>query len=233
MPERDESQSGMGDLASAAHELRRPLGVAFGYLNMLLDGHLGLLTPSQRRAVMQVQAKLTETRHGLEQLVLQGRLEGDSVTPNVRRLDLVQETETAIERARARVELAGGRLRFDRPASAVQVLADSALLARILDNLLDNAIAYADDVPEVTLQAEVAERPLLRVCDGGIGMDPELREQIFARGFRADPTSTRPGSGLGLHLSRRAAHEMGAELSVEWTQPRHGTCFRLELQGTI
>jgi signal transduction histidine kinase len=231
MPNRESSQPGMGDWAEAAHELRRPLGVAQGYLTMLLEGHLGSLADAQRRALLRIQSKLAETQNQLEQQVLQGRLDADAVAPALRRLDLVEVAESAIERAQPRIELAGGSLRFEPPQFGVPAIADSALLARILDNLLDNAITYADGTPQVSVRVGLADGPFLRICDGGAGMDPALRERIFARGFRADPGGGRPGSGLGLYLSRRAAQLMGASLWVEWTQPGEGSCFRLDLKG--
>lgn len=230
MPDCATSPPGKGEWAEVAHELRRPLGVALGYLSMLLEGHLGTLAAPQRRALLQIQSKLTETQSELEQVVLQGRLETDSITPALRPLDLVQEAESAIGRSQARVELRGGSLGLERPDWAVLALADSELLARILDNVLDNAITCAEGAPRVTVEAGMADAPFLRVCDEGPGMDPGLQEQIFWRGFRVDPAGTRPGSGLGLYLSRRAAELMEANLWVEWTQPGGGSCFRLDLK---
>lgn len=223
--------AGVREWAEVTHELRRPLGVAQGYLTMLIEGHLGSLADGQRRALLRIQSKLAETQSQLEQWVLQGRLETDSVTPALRRLDLVREAESAIERAQPRIELQGGSLGFEPPQFRVPAIADSALLARILDNLLDNAITYADGAPQVNVQVDMADGPLVRICDGGMGMDPSLGEQIFERDFRADPAGGRPGSGLGLYLSRRAAELMHAWLWVEWTQPGQGSCFRLDLQG--
>lgn len=230
MPDRASPQPGKGKWAELAHELRRPLGVAQGYLAMLLEGHLGALADSQRQALLHIQSKLSETQNELERLLLEGRLESDAIAPALRRVDLVQEAESAIERTQARVELAGGSLGLERPPSAITALADSGLLARILDNLLENAITYAVGSPRVSVQAGLADAPFLRVCDAGRGIDPGVSEQIFARGFRADPTGSRPGSGQGLYLSRRAAQLMEAQLWVEWTEPGRGSCFRLDLR---
>ena len=228
MPDRPTAPPRRREWAEVTHELRRPLGVALGYLTMLLEGELGSLAAAQRRALLQIQSKLTETQSELEQLVLEGRLETDR--PAMRRLDLVQEAESSIGRTQPRIELAGGSLALERPPSAVLALADSALLARILDNVLGNAITCADGPPRVTVQAGMAHAPFLRIRDEGIGMDPGLHEQIFWRGFHADPTGTRPGSGLGLYLSRQAAQLMEANLWLEWTEPGRGSCFRLDLQ---
>lgn len=224
----DRWQPGMGD---TAHELRRPLGVARAFVEMLLEGKLGTMMDGQRTALLRVQSKLDEALHGLAEELLLSRLEADTLSPTMRDLDLGQEAEAAVERARAQVELAGGTMRFQRPDIRVTAVADRGLLARVLDNLLENAISYADGPPRIDLQAGVAKRPFVRVCDEGVGIHPDLRDRIFDRGFRAHPGGPQSGSGLGLHLSRKAAQAMGGELAVEWTEPGRGSWFRLQLSG--
>ena len=224
----DRWQSGMGE---RAHELRRPLGIARAFVEMLLEGKLGTVMDAQRTALLRVQHKLDEVLHGLEEELMWGRLDADALSPTMCDIDLGQEAGAAVERAKARVELAGGMMSLQRPDARITAVADRGLLARVLDNLLENAVSYADGSPRIDLQAGVAERPFVRVCDEGVGIDPDLRDQIFDRGFRAHPGGSQSGWGLGLHLSRKAAQAMGGELAVEWTKPGQGSCFRLELRG--
>lgn len=228
MPERDRWQSGMGELA---HELRRPLGIARAFVEMLLEGKLGMLMDAQRTALLRVQSKLDEALHGLDEELLLSRLEADVLSPTMHSLDLGQEAEAAVERAQARVDLAEGTLSFQRPDAEITAVGDRGLLAQVLDNLLDNAITYAEGPPRIELQVGNAELPFLRVCDEGVGIGPELRDQIFDRGSRAHPGEPRSGWGLGLHLSRHAAEAMGGELALEWTQLGRGSCFRLKLRS--
>lgn len=227
MSEPEDSEGAIERLREATHEIRRPLGVGLGYLGMLLEGQLGPLSDAQRRAVLQVHGKVTEAHRQLEQQVLLGRLETGSVVPAMRRLDLVGEVELAVARAQAAAELRGATITFNRPRDPIYAFADGALLARILDNILENALNSARGAPRVAVETGVADGPFVRICDEGIGVDPGLREEIFARGFRADPN--RPGSGLGLYLSRQAAEHIGAALRLEWSQPGQGSCFRLDL----
>lgn len=225
----------MGEMA---HELRRPLAVARGLADMLLDHGFGPLTDAQRTALLRIHARIGEALNDLEQQVLLDRHQTGAITPSIHPLDVASEVESAVGRALARIELASGRVTLDAsaragPAGPIMALADRGLLARILDNLLDNAIVCTEGAPRITLEVGVADRPFVRVADQGMGMDPRLREQIFLRGFRSDPSGTRPGSGLGLYLSRRAAEQMGAELWLEWTEPGRGSCFRLDLQRSV
>jgi two-component system, OmpR family, sensor kinase len=226
----EDGERAIEGLREAAHEIRRPLGVALGYLAMLLEGQLGPLSDAHRRAVLQIHGKVTEAHRQLEQQVLLGRLETGSMVPAMRRLDLVGEVEAALARTQAAAELKGATITFDRPSGPIYASADGALLARILDNILENALASARGAPRLAVEAGEADSPFVRICDEGVGVDMELREHIFARGFRAD--SSRPGSGLGLYLSRQAAEHIGASLQLEWSQPGQGSCFRLDLPAS-
>lgn len=226
---------GTGEMA---HELRRPLGVARGLVDMLLAHGLGALTDPQRTALLRIHAKIDEALNDLEQHVLLDRAQTGAITAAIHPLDVAREVELAVGRVLVRIELASGGVTLDASAAAgpdgpIMALADKGLLARILDNLLDNAITCTEGAPQITVEAGIADRPFVRVADQGMGMDPRLREQIFLRGFRSDPSGTRTGSGLGLYLSRRAAEQMGAELWLEWTEPGRGSCFRLDLQRSI
>ena len=218
-----------------AHELRRPLGVARGLVDMLLEQGFGRLTDAQRTALLRIQTKIDEALNDLEQQVLLDRAQTGAITPAMHPLDVAKEVESAVGRVLTRLELASGGVTLNASAGAgvdgpIMALADRGLLARILDNLLDNAITSTEGAPQITVQAGIADRPFVRVADRGMGIDPRLREQIFLRGFRSDPSGTRPGSGLGLYLARQAAEQMAAELWLEWTEPGRGSCFRLDLQ---
>lgn len=227
MSEPQDRERAIERLRDAAHEIRRPLGVGLGYLAMLLEGQLGPLSDAQRRAVLQIHGKVTEAQRQLEQQILLGRLETGSMVPALRRLDLVEEIELALGRAQAAAELRGTTMTFNRPSGPIYTVADGGLLALVLDNILDNAVASAPESPSVVVEVGEAESPFVRICDDGSGVDPALGERIFGRGFRADPS--RPGSGLGLYLSRQAAEHIGASLRLEWSQPGQGSCFRLDL----
>jgi signal transduction histidine kinase len=84
-------------------------------------------------------------------------------------------------------------------------MADPDRIARVLDNLLDNAIRYSPPGGEVKVALENDGSWLAcRVSDAGPGIRPEERELIFERFYRADPARDRDrgGSGLGLAIVR-------------------------------
>lgn len=214
-------------LAGGVHETRRPLALALGYLQMLTDESLGTLTAGQRRAAERIEEKLREARGQLEQLEVLIRL--GVVRTEPRSLALGDVVEGAIHRAQAHADLRRASIE-QRGRRDVHGVADAVLLDRILDNLLDNALTYSDGSARVVAEIGVDGGPFVRVQDNGRGIDTETAQRVFTKWFRGDTTdSSRPGTGLGLYLSREAAQQMGARLELEWTRPGSGTAFRVNL----
>lgn len=222
-------------LAEVTHETRRPLGLARGYVSILLEEQPGPLTAAQRNRLIQVDEKLAEAQAQLDnRLVLLSKLELNEgrAASSLQGVDLLADVERAIERARVRADQASGQLELRHPEPPIRARADSMLLSRVLDNLLENALLYSDGPPQVSVEVGSGngDRPFVRVVDQGAGMSPSIAEEVFAKGFRGDPSGPRPGTGLGLWLSRRAAEQMHARLELESTQEGGGSAFRLELQ---
>ncbi|MER6174653.1 HAMP domain-containing sensor histidine kinase [Streptosporangium sp. NPDC001681] len=103
-------------------------------------------------------------------------------------------------------------------------------LARLLNNLLDNAERHADSAITVALTLE-AGTAVLEVCDDGEGIAPDQREAIFQRFARLEASRRRDagGTGLGLPIARQIAETHGGTLTIEGS-PR-GARFVLRLPG--
>lgn len=194
---------------------------------MLTDESLGELNGAQRRAAERIEEKLLEAQRQLEQLEAMTRLGVlDSDPAPVVLCDAVQ---AAIGRAQAKADLRQGHIELHGNRD-VRGLVDNALLDRILDNLFDNALSYSDEPPRVVAEVGRDGAAFIRVRDAGLGLDRQTAANVFAKWFRGDALdSERPGSGLGLYLSRQAARRMDGDLELEWSEPGVGTSFRLTL----
>lgn len=115
------------------------------------------------------------------------------------------------------------------PALNVRVRGDPDRIAQILSNLLDNAVKYspAGSPIEVSLNV-VGDEAVLWVKDYGLGVPTDERDRLFAPFFRSTRTRELPGTGLGLHISKRLAEQHGGRL---WLEPQsgHGSVFALAL----
>ena len=130
--------------------------------------------------------------------------------------------------------------RYNLPESTVdlrlqpaRVRARAADLEIVFRNLLDNAIKYSGDHPQVEIdtQSDGNGRVIARIGDNGPGIPPKLRRKIFGRFVRlgSELERTKAGTGLGLYLVRTLVKRLGGKIQV-WNRPTgHGTIFEVDL----
>ncbi len=218
-------------LNMAAHELRTPLSVIRGYLDMLQAGNLGELLPNQAAAVGIVVEKSTELSEHVERVLEAARLEAGTRHVAERSVDLAELAAEAVRRAEPRARLAGGELILHCPPQSVRVDAAPDDLRLIIDNLINNALTYSPAPARVELTLTDGGTPELRVADNGVGLPEGQLERVFEQFHRIDNPDFGypPGTGLGLYISRRSAERNGGTLVVEWSVPGEGTVFLLRL----
>lgn len=112
----------------------------------------------------------------------------------------------------------------------VQVRANPQLLARLVINLVENALKYGKESGHVWLSAGCMQGEiLLEVRDDGPGIEAEHQEKIWQRFYQADPShNSETGAGLGLPMVRQIAKIHGGYMSLE-SVPGAGSIFTLHL----
>jgi signal transduction histidine kinase len=219
----------------AAHELRTPLAVIRGYLSLLEDGTYPVPDRTREEAVDTLVQKAQELESLVETLVMAARLEGGTLPSVVAPIDVAQAVREAVERARPRARLEGARIDVRAPEGGVVARADRSHVARILDNLLNNALTYSESPACVTVELRPRDPVEVAVRDLGHGIPPDHHDRVFERFHRVDGVSSRPGAGLGLGLSisRELANLNGGALELERSAPGRGSVFVLRLPGRV
>jgi signal transduction histidine kinase len=218
-------------MSFAVHELRAPLTVTSGYIGMALEGGFGELPKALRDVLAIAQRKSEEAKALAEELLTVARLEGKVLTPKKDKVSISAAVEDAANRARPRAELAKARLEV-QVAPGLEAIADATQVGKILDNLLNNALTYVDAEPKIEVSAtREGDQIAVTVKDSGIGVSPEDRSRIFSRFTRGTDRRVleKPGTGLGLYVSRGLAEQMGGSLLLERSDPGKGSSFALRL----
>src|SRR5262249_31818186 len=126
---------------------------------------------------------------------------------------------------------AGHAVTSDLPLGPIEVWGEPAALARVVGNLLDNAVKYGGEAA-VSL-AQVGTDAVMLVDDRGPGVPAGERERIFEPFLRLEASRNRDrgGAGLGLAIARHLLHSLGGSIEVE-DRPGGGARFRVRLPLT-
>ncbi len=218
-------------LANVSHDLRTPLTALLMHLETLQMKESGL-TPEERTECLDVATRQSR-RIGrlIEQLLEAAKLEAGEVAFHPETFPIGELLQDVVQKFALAARDRSVGLQVDAIAEATMVSGDIALLERVLDNLIDNALRHTPAGGRVTVRSEPqGERIRISVTDTGPGLTCEEAKRVFDRFYRGDRgRSTNSGqSGLGLAIVRSILELHGRSVAVE-SQPGHGASFYFEL----
>lgn len=202
-------------LANASHELRSPL-------TRIRMGIELMRTQDNGAAREEITRNIHELDLLIDEILLASRLDASPVDQDtLQPVDLVGLCAEACAQAGAEFDAQAGSTSLVVPGVA-------KLLHRVVRNLLENARRHASGEVTLTL-LRIDGKAMIRVCDQGPGVPPELRERIFEPFYRLPGASERDGGvGLGLALVKSITTRHGGSVRCE-ERPGGGACFEVEL----
>lgn len=211
-------------VTAVSHELRTPLTTLRMHAEMLEEG---MVTPDRMAKVYAELSRESARMARLVDNVLEAsRLEAGKRELHATHGDLARAAARVVDEHRASAEVRGMRMVFEADGP-VEESFDEAAVERILANLIDNAVKYAEGSAEPSITVTVTRTPegaTLQVQDHGPGIEAAERERVFERFHRVGRADDahRPGTGLGLALVRELARAHGGDARIDAT-PGGGT----------
>jgi signal transduction histidine kinase len=197
--------------ANAAHELRTPVAV----LTARLDA------PEEESFKSDLRRDAHRIKHIVEQLLATLRA-GEQPALLEQTVDLGAVTRAIVDDAALLAIRAHKQIEFVGPTSRVDVRGNSAAIAAVIGNLVDNALRAERDGGEVVVRVE--EEAIVSVADHGAGVPEEERQMIFEPFWRKSEAT--PGAGLGLAIAKDLVEKHKGRIWVEET-PGGGATFRV------
>ena len=206
-----------------SHELRTPLTLIADPVEMLLDDRS--IKGRSRELLQMVQRNALSLQQLVGSILDFRKIQNGKMELSLSRFDLPEALQQwtgdfAMTAQRKKIQLQLDTTHF---SSSADVVADKEKLARIVFNLLSNALKYtpAGGFIHVSL-ADEGERLRIEVKDSGKGIDKEELTKVFERFFQAKGAAS--GTGIGLALVKSFVELHHGEVRVE-SEPGKGTCF--------
>lgn len=229
-------ESGPAFVSLAAHQLRSPLTLISGYVEMLLTEDFGPLTDAQRQSLEILQSGAQRLLSTTRNLLDWSRIEAGQVELSREPTDMGALVDGIVAdfgpRLRTKAQRVAVRVADDLPPA----LCDAARTEQIVDNLLGNAIKYTPQNGQITISlAPVKEEDFLRlsVADTGVGISAGDQEKLFTPFFRAKSAvrAQASGAGLGLYITKLLVELHNGRIWFD-SEPGEGTTFFVTLPTT-
>jgi len=213
-------------VSSVSHELKTPLTSIRMYAELLSTERIK--DPEKKKQYLKVIVTESQRLTRLVNNVLDfSRLEQGRKKYHLEKLDMAVFLYETIKAHSLRIHKAGLVLKENIPDESIVVETDRDAVEQVLLNLLDNAIKYASEGKELSITLKVCKKYCeVQLADRGTGVPSAHRDSIFKKFHRVDDSLTagKPGSGLGLSISRRLLRDLGGDLQYRLREGG-GSCF--------
>ncbi|HEX2225753.1 MAG TPA: PAS domain S-box protein, partial [Candidatus Binatia bacterium] len=228
-------------IAVLSHEMRNPLAPVLNAVEILR-----VKGPQDREIVWCRDIIDRQVRHMarlLDDLLDISRITRDKLELRRHPVELAPIIHMAVETSRPLIEAGEHELVVEVASEPIVIDADSARIAQVIANLLNNAAKYSEPRGKINLQVKLDESGsgdqlaggrrcvLIRVADTGIGISPDKLAHIFDPFMQVDPASERThgGLGVGLALAKRLIEMQGGTIAVASEGLGKGSQFTITL----
>jgi signal transduction histidine kinase len=218
-------------MATLGHEIRNPLSALHTAHELLQRA------PGDAQRVLWASDLIGRqvvhmTRMANDLTDLSGVMRSDFML-DLRRVNLQQVLEQALEQSEPLITKKGHRLHTDLGTQSVEVLGDPTRLVQVFANLLNNAAKYTDPGGSLTLGLHTlpSNEAVVTVSDDGTGMDPGAIEDLFEPFVQAPGAASNAegGLGLGLAIVKKIMQRHGGSVQAESAGPGRGSTFTIRL----
>ncbi|MFJ7951766.1 HAMP domain-containing histidine kinase [Lysinibacillus sp. NPDC096418] len=215
-------------LANVSHDLKTPLTVVLGYVEILQTDQT-LSEEERRTLLMKVQTKTNEVIELIHKFFDLAKLESGDKEIELTRINM---NEVCLQNILAFYDLLtakGFSVHIDIPENQFYALGNAEVLGRVLNNLISNAITYGDDGKTLGMELRSDEKFVyIDIWDTGKGISESHIDKVFERMYTLEDSRNRlyQGSGLGLTITKRLVEALGGEIHLS-SRPYEKTIFTI------
>jgi signal transduction histidine kinase len=220
------------------HDLKTPIAAATTYLNMILDGTLGDIIPTQKLPLERSKFRLSNAINTINDILQISQLKIESSIEDIEDVNLISVFSEILEDTHVLIGKKELDYQFNSSnLDSIIVQAEPKLLKLVLANLVSNAIKYTEKGGKVYVDIKDSrDLALITVTDNGIGIPQSDQDRIFNSFFRSSISKQKEieGSGLGLSLVKEVIEKYKGTVALKspsdlQEEGRPGTQFIITL----
>ena len=225
-------------VSMVSHELRTPLNSVHGFIDLMMQGHMGDLNEDQRKYLGYAQEGVQQLMAIVEDILFMTRSDSGQFEMKPQRVNVRTLAKQVVTSLKLQAQKAAVILEKDISEPTPQLYADPQRMKQVLNNLVTNAIKFTPPSGTVTIRVcphpEKEHMILFSVIDTGDGIPLEDQQHVFERFYQSNHAmqSKMGGYGLGLSIARLIAEQHGGEIYFESVPQQgsesnapHGTTF--------
>lgn len=221
----DVSEQDLDFIAFAAHELRGPITVIRGYLDVLEEELTNVLAPDQHELFRRLTVSANRLSGYINNILNTSRYDRRHLKVHLAEDTLAGIYDTIKDDMDLRASAQNRLLSVAIPADLPTIAADRASISEVLGNLIDNAIKYSNEGGAINVTAAVrGDFVDVSVEDHGIGMPGNVVSNLFQKFYRSHRSrETVAGTGIGLYISKGIIESHGGNIAVRSEEGRGST----------
>jgi len=226
MPEEED----LDFIAFAAHELRGPITVIRGYLDVLGDELENTLAADQKELLKRLVVSANRLSSYVNNILNASRFDRRHLKVHMREQTVAGIYSLIQNDMQLRASSQNRILMTNIPTNLPTVAADAGSISEVLGNLIDNAIKYSNDGGAINVTAAlVGDFVEISVQDNGIGMPGAVVSSLFHKFYRSHRSrETVAGTGIGLYIVKAFVESNGGTVSVRSAEGQ-GSIFSFTL----
>lgn len=219
-------------MSFAAHELRGPITVIRGYLDVLQDEltDADALKDDQQELFHRLIVSANRLSGYIDNILNTSRYDRRHMKMHLTEDSIAEIYDTISDDMKLRAGAQNRLLAVNFPDDLPTIAADRASIGEVLGNLIDNAIKYSNEGGAINVTAQVSGDFVdVLVQDHGIGMPESVVGNLFQKFYRSHRSrETVPGTGIGLYISKAIVESHGGTISVR-SEDGRGSTFTISL----
>ncbi|MDQ3018763.1 MAG: HAMP domain-containing histidine kinase [bacterium] len=218
-------------ISLASHQLRTPATGVKQYVNMVLDGFAGDISPELRVYLEKINDSNERQLSVINDLLKVAQIDSGKVILNKENIDANKLITNIIHEQSSKFSARNQTLKFKKIKGKLSIAADATKLRMVIENVIDNASKYTPSGKNITIQLTRSQgMARIAIKDEGVGIAEEDIKKIFQKFQRLhNPMSTEVGgTGLGLYWVKKVVEIHGGTVLVT-SKVNDGSTFTISL----